>query len=68
MSTRGFNNKTFIPYVRAFLRRFKRVALILDRAPTHCSKLARAAFGRNRNVEFICLPKASPYLNASEQC
>jgi len=67
-TTWGFNNKTFIPYVRALLRRFKRVALILDRAPTHRSRLARKTFGKNKNVEFIYLPKASPYLNASEQC
>ena len=67
-TTRGFNNGTFIPYVRALLRRFKKVALILDRASTHRSKLARKIFDRNKNVEFIYLPKASSYLNASEQC
>ena len=67
-TTRGFNNGTFIPYVRALLRRFKRVALILDRASTHRSKLVRKAFGKNKNIEFIYLPKASTYLNASEQC
>lgn len=64
----GFNDTTFISYVRALLRRFKKVALILDRAPTHRSRLARKAFGKNRNVEFIYLPKASLYLNASEPC
>ena len=67
-STLGFNDRTFVPYVRALLRRFRRVALILDKAPTHRSRLAREAVGRNRNVEVIYLPKASPYLNASEQC
>ena len=67
-TTRGFNNGTFILYVRALLRRFKKVAPIPDRASTHRSKLARKIFGRNKNVEFIYLPKASPYLNASEQC
>ncbi|MCE2498908.1 MAG: transposase [Nitrosopumilaceae archaeon] len=65
---RGFSNRTFIPYVRALLRRFKRVALILDRASTHRSKLARKTFDKNKNVELIYLPKASPYLNTSEQC
>ena len=65
--TRGFNDKTFVPYVGTLLRRFKRVALILDRAPAHRSRLARKTFGSN-NVEFVYLPKASPYLDASEQC
>ena len=67
-STMGFNDGTSMPYIRALLRRFKRVALILDRAPTHRSRRARKTFDRSRNVEFIYLPKASPYLNASEQC
>ena len=65
-ATRGLNNWTFIPYVRAPLRRFKRVALLLDRAPTHRSTLARKAFGKNKNVEFTSLPEASKYLSASE--
>ena len=67
-ATRGFNNGTPIPYVRALLRRFKRVAPVLDGAPTHRSKLARKAFGKNKNIEFTYLPKASQYLSASEQC
>ena len=67
-STPGFNDGTFVPYVRALLRRFKRVALILDGASTHRSRLTRETFGGNKNVEFIYLPTASPYLNASEQC
>ncbi len=67
-STQGFNDGTFVPYVRAILRRFKRVALILDGASTHRSRLTREAFGGNKNVELIYLPTASPYLNASEQC
>ena len=67
-STLSFNDETFIPYVRALLRHFKRVALILDRAPTHHSRRASRAFGKNRNVEFIYLSKASLYLNATEQC
>ena len=40
----------------------------MDRATTHRSKLVRKTFGKNKNAEFIYLPKASPYLNASEQC
>ena len=67
-STRGFNNRTFIPFVRALLRRFKKVALIMDRASTHRSKKMKKAFGKNKNLKIIYLPKASPYLNASEHC
>ncbi|MCE2498978.1 MAG: transposase [Nitrosopumilaceae archaeon] len=64
----GIQQRDVHTIVRALLRRFKRVALILDRASTYRSKLARKAFGKNKNVEFIYLPKASPYLNVSEQC
>ena len=67
-SSEGFNNVTFIPFVRGLLRRFKKVALILDKATTHRSKLLKEAFGKNRNVKFIYLPTASPYLNPAEQC
>ncbi len=67
-TTRGFNNGTFIPFVRALLRRFKKVALVTDRASTHRSKKMKKAFGRNKNLKIIYLPKASPYLNASEHC
>ena len=67
-TTKGFNNKTFIPFVRALLRRFKRVALIMDRASTHRSKMMKKKFGKNKNLQIIYLPRASPYLNASEHC
>ena len=67
-ATRGLNNGTSMPYVRALLRRSKRMAPILDRAPTHRSKLARKAFGKNKNVEFTYLPEAPRYVNASEPC
>lgn len=67
-TTKGFNNKTFIPFVRELLRRFKKVILIVDGASPHRSKLLKETFGKNKNIKFILLPKASSYLNASEQC
>ena len=54
-STRGFNNRTFIPFVRSLLRRFKKVALILDKASTHRSRLLKKTFGKNKTSNsFIC--------------
>ena len=67
-TTRGFNNRTLVPLVGALLRRFKRVALIMDRASTHRSKMMKKKFGKNKNLKIIYLPRASPYLNASEHC
>ena len=67
-TVRGFNTRTFIAFVRGLLRRFKRVMLVLDKASAHRSKLLKQKFGKNKNIKFIYLPTASPYLNPSEQC
>ncbi|MDE0091600.1 MAG: IS630 family transposase [Thaumarchaeota archaeon] len=67
-STGGFNNRTFIPFVRSLLRRFKKVAPIPGKASAHRSKMLRKKFGKNKNIKFIYLPTASPYLNPAEQC
>ena len=67
-TTSGFNSRTFVSFVRGLLRRFKKVVLILDKASAHRSKLLKRKFGKNKNIKFIYLPTASPYLNPSEQC
>lgn len=48
-TTSGFNSKTFVSFVRGFLRRFKKVVLILDKTSAHRSKLLKRKFGKNKN-------------------
>ncbi len=52
-TTVGFNSKTFIPFVRALLRHFKKVTLIMNRASTHKSKMMKKKFDKNKNLEII---------------
>ena len=45
----------------------RKVAVILDKAPQHRSKVLRKRFGRNRDVKFVYFPRGSPYLNMLEE-
>ena len=64
-----FNKETFVKYLGAMLKKFGKIAVILDRAPAHRAKLVRKFQRCHKDrIKLIYLPKGSPYLNAVEEC
>jgi len=65
---RKFNSRTFERFLVDVLRRYRKVALIIDNAPYHKAKRLRPFLRANRHRLWIySLPKYSPELNAQEQ-
>lgn len=63
----GFNMETLIRYVTEMKRRFGKIAVVLDRAPPHSSKVLRKKFERGRDARFVYLPRGLSYLNMIEE-
>ena len=63
----GFNMETLIRYVTEMKRRFGKIAVVLDRAPPHRSKVLKKKFGRDRDVRLVYLPRGLSYLSMIEE-
>ena len=62
-----FNKETFLKYLRALIRHFGRVTLILDNAPQHKALIVREYLEGKPGVRIIWLPRATPELSVVEE-
>ena len=62
------NTSTFIKFLNACRRKFGKIAIILDGATSHRSKRLKKWLRDHQELKLIYLPKATPQLNAVEQC
>ena len=62
-----FDKETFLKYLKALIRHFGKVTLILDNAPQHKARIVRECLEGRPNVRIIWLPKATPELSVVEE-
>ena len=62
-----FDKETFLKYLKELVRRFKKVAVIMDNAPQHRARVVVDYIRSCPDIEVIWLPTATPELSAIEQ-
>ena len=63
-----FNATAFVEYLKSMHRYFGKIAVIADKASSHCAKLVEDLLRENKEIKIIYLSKGLPYLNAVEEC
>ena len=63
------NAKTFLKVLYKVKSKFKKVILIIDRAPWHRAKIVQKYLKKYKNeIKIILLPRGCPEMNPVEEC